>query len=189
MLTVGGLSGFDARYSQLGGDTNAHQGSQVIKRVEEILKEKGVDKPDIHRFYLLKLGGVLILTPDHKASVLQDSHRDSSKPSKEPPSDLHHQIMQVLKKHPNVFETTTLRTTPHGALLARPTPMGLLLHSDTVKLHINLPAAVQKYSAEPWGRQPIESFDVATTGSIFAAYAPIEDWPYPAYIAHEFQSS
>jgi hypothetical protein len=156
----------------------------MSERLSRILKANGVEAPKIHAAYLIKIGGVLIESSQVDSDSSNDSGDEASK-RETSFSRMYEEIIRALNKHPNIFEVKPFGDT-HGDVV-RFTSKGLILRGSPVKLHINLPIAVQKFSATHWVTKPAESFDIIMKGSLFAAYMQISDWPHFTYIAQEFR--
>ena len=161
------------------------------ERLSQTLQSKGIEAPKIRAAYLMKIGGFLIQS--ERLNSTSDTHAwDNVRDWEACVSSIYHDIINALKRHPNICDVKALRG--DYIQINKPTVRGLILQRSPVRLHLNLPGVAQTFSAEVrrapgefWPWTPIESFDVITNGSLFAAYTQIEDWPHHSTMAHEFR--
>jgi len=96
-------------------------------------------------------------------------------------------ILKALEKSSNVFAIEELGDTGFPSMSMRHRGMELT-HGRPFHLKVSLPSRMQKYGnlcLRP--SEAAEEFSVVSTGSLFAAYAPIETFPALSFIAHEYR--
>jgi hypothetical protein len=98
----------------------------------------------------------------------------------------HAEILRALKTHQNIFDIATVKER-HSELM-NTSGMGLLVAGDLFSLKVRLPERMRKFRGV-WAEEtvPGEEFEVFSTGSIFAATAPIRDYPTRTNIGHEYR--
>jgi len=100
--------------------------------------------------------------------------------------NMHAAIIKALEKHPNVFDLKV----EHDELgmRIRPRMGGWLVSGDSFSLRVELPSRLQKLAWYIEGRSnPIERFEVISDGSLFVAFASIEDYPIFTIIGQEYR--
>jgi hypothetical protein len=151
------------------------------------------DEPDlkIHRAFVLKLGCVALSTfkpVDSSRFPVTETERVLSEEQKTqpPPDEVHSQIIDALQKHPNVFDLNHIDG--KGIEFIGGGHYATLQIGRMFSIRINLPHRLQKYAkAFPFGKEAIEEFEVVSSGSLFAAFAPIKDYPVWTNFGQEYR--
>ncbi len=97
-------------------------------------------------------------------------------------------IETALKKCPNAFNLTKSVNTDPAIGFGFSSHNSVLCSGATFTLRIDLPERMQQFRTDLHpSEKPIEQFNVLSTGSLFATYASIEDFPQWALIGHEYR--
>lgn len=182
-------------------DTAADQGSKGSSshsRLTTILADLGEEGLTIQSAYIVKVGCVRILPsgiPDRESrfpiTELEDLVSSVEK-GKRDASDVLGEIRDSIEKHKNIFDVNTVDADRPAFSVAGTgigTGPGSLVFGSAYSARVKLPARLQKHHSlfSTAAYQPIEQFDVVSSGSLFAAIAPIEDYPVLTYIGHEYR--
>ena len=178
MMILGGAK-MDNKLKIESNDSTKHS---EYSRLTEVLSEMGESELTIQSLYIMKTGC------SHCYSI-GDSPERTSKPN-EIGTMLHKELLGCLEKHPNVFKVSKQDDPSRPAF----TYLGAgsewtMLDGSIFHLEVNLPARLQKY-IEDYAFKPsqaIEQFEVLSRGSLFAAFAPISDFPIYTHIGHEYR--
>jgi hypothetical protein len=157
----------------------------MYDNLQKVLAELGETDIEIDSVFIAKVGCICLpSTAEQTQSEINETPENDKKQS----TDIYKQFIDALRKHPNVFDIT-MSNEGTQAILTMPVRRGSLFHGKTFFLSINLPARLQTYY-NFFGfstRTPIEQFEVISSGSLFAAFAPIADYPHSAGIGHEYR--
>lgn len=158
----------------------------------KVLTELGETDLQIHSVFLLHLGCVRLLTFEDPtlSSRFPVAELEKLLASEVQQDDLlpyfHTGIIKALKKHPNIFDITILGKEPIGFVTHRRT--GILISGKIFSLRVNLPEPMQTHDAlYAFDAKPIEQFEVISNGSLFAAFAAIQNYPVWTHIGHEYR--
>ncbi len=157
----------------------------------KVLTDFGETGLQVHSAFVLHLGCVCLLTFEKPSSSSRFPVTDLEKllPSEREqdgsPPDFHAAIIKALKKHPNIFDIVILGKESIG--FVKPLHTGTLITERSFSLRVELPERMQRYHAYTWREKTIEQFEVVSNGSLFAAFAPIQDYPVRTHIGHEYR--
>lgn len=153
------------------------------------------DEIQIEKVYLLKVGCFRFTAYDDQElnstplpiTYIENLLLESSPEQPKLPVDLIEQVVQALEQHSNLFDIKIDENEDaHFAVFSRMGGLELgLVAGKTFTLHVQLPARMQTFSLH--GGDAIENFEAASNGSIFIAFAPIEDYPTRASIGQEYR--
>lgn len=165
-----------------------------MKNLNEVLQKNDFPEIKIQEIILLKLGCITYSAESDKRfekdSQLIDKAPDIIKVEFDEngfiiPTSLLSCLSKILEKHQNIFdlsiqESEDLRVTRINQYI--------FVSGADIKLKIKIPKRFQKYSKQKFkSTKVVEIFDVLSIGSIFIAYANVEDIYVKTYIAHEFR--
>ncbi len=149
----------------------------------ELLSGLGEKNLRVKRAVLVKFGTILLAGPKvPENSESKTGEQQNTTELERLPSDVAARIYDALKDHPNIFEPKKLLEREEGASGSR---LGFFVTGSFYHYQVHLPKAKQAYKDDPWDTP--EQFFVVSTGSLFAAYAEIDDVPVFSNIGHEFR--
>jgi hypothetical protein len=159
----------------------------ILTKVLSGLGETG----GVERAYIVKLGCVRLLEfdePKHGRFPLVE-FADLSAPSAARDvtgADLHSEILKSLREHPNIFDITSI--TDKRDEITNRSQMGRLVIGNVFSLKVRLPERLQKWRRH-WAEESTtaQEFHVISSGSLFAAFAEVEDYPARTNIGHEYR--
>ena len=162
----------------------------MYPHLTKVLTDLGETDLQVHTAFVLHLGCVCLHPFEHPPlsrfpvtdlEKLLPSQREQNSSS----PDFHAAIIKALEKHPNVFDIAILGKKPFGFVESH--HAGTLITGKSFSLRVELPQRMQKYRAYAWHEKPTEHFEVVSNGSLFAAFAPIHDYPVWTHIGHEYR--
>lgn len=140
----------------------------MYNKVQKILEENGEANLVIKSIYIAKFGGIAF-NPDKIRDLIKSGFAKA--------------LVDILKKHPNVFSTEIFNIVPDEFYCSNDQDAFVL--SQLFKVKLNIPSRLQVYNKLSRG-SCIEEFSVLSNGSIYCAYAPIDDYR-TAEIGHEYR--
>ena len=143
----------------------------------------------VERAYIVKLGCVRLLEfdePEDCRFPLVEFAKLSAPSAGSDVKELHSEILKSLREHPNIFDITSI--TDKRAEIRNGSEMGRLVIGNVFSLKVRLPERLQKWR-QHWAEESTtaEEFQVISSGSLFAAFAEIEDYPTRTNIGHEYR--
>ncbi len=162
--------------------------------VKAVLKTLGEDELEVARVLILKVGCVSVRMSEKPAlssrfpiTEMEESKARQELETGEPPV-FQEQIVESLRKSPNVFDIDILDDTDRVAWETWPVGGSFLVRGKMFALRVDLPERFQKYATHRVGRQDVlEQFHVISSGSLFVAFAAVADYPFFTYIGHEYR--
>ena len=163
-----------------------------FERLTKVLHSLGEGDLEIQKAYAIQLGCVAFSTDEPTEAedypvTARETRRSSTsaRATARRLLDSYADIPTAIKAHPNVFAVTQIDK-PARDVSMRPSPIGQLLLGPTFHVSLNLPAH-QQYLYRPGSSKPIEKFEVVSTGSLFAAYAPVRDYDLSIRMGNEYR--
>ncbi len=141
-------------------------------------KDLHIKEAVVVKFGHLLLAGLTV--PSNSDFPITEEEAIGEKPF-EYPRNVVSTIHAALKDHPNVFDP---RIIVEISEVRWGDKFGFFVHGNICQYRIHLPKAKQKYTDD---MDTEEHFSVLCDGSMFAAYAPIQDFPIWSNIGHEFR--
>ena len=164
----------------------------AYEHLKSILTKLGVPDADIQRTYILQFGSICLGgIGDFESERFPISRRQSvNAPTKDAVKSNPNyvdQIIQALQKHPNIFALRPPARKRHELVL--PTAIGDLVIGNTFSFRVHLPERLQKHKDWYEGRQRPsgEDFNVLSSGTLFVAFAELDDYPAWPNIGHEYR--
>jgi hypothetical protein len=163
----------------------------MFQKLTEVLTKLGETNLEIHSAFILQLGCVPLKTfkePDSRFPVTDREKLLTSEKEQDKKTPLfYEEIIEVLKKHPNVFDID-IPDKEGSFVFMHKLETGILTGGYFFSLRVDLPERLQRYRFEYLlDRKPIENFNVISSGSCFAAFSPVQDYPILIHIGHEFR--
>ncbi len=147
---------------------------------------------EIERAYIVKLGCVRLLEFEEPEQSCRFPLVEFAKIStstggpKITATTLHSEILRSLREHPNVFDIAQITDKRTG--ITNSSQMGLLVMGNLFSLKVRLPERLQRWRRH-WAQESTtaEEFRVVSSGSLFAAFVEIGDYPARTNIGHEYR--
>jgi len=147
----------------------------MYDRLSSVLRELGEKDLQIERAFVLQIGAIgLKVSPD-----------PSPNDYKKYLASFGEKITERLKQNPNIFDVKMRDSTSIGL---RVTHDCAFFTGPVLEVRVNLPSRLHKFRL--FGQSltgSIEEFNVILNGSLYGAYARIQDYPRPTYIGAEFR--
>jgi len=145
----------------------------MYETLRNLLTHLGEKNLRISRAFALKLGAVYV--------------RQTNKSANSPFSQI--DFPKMLGQHPNMFDITTLGDEDLTNFLVNESAYfddAAIISGKPFSVRVSLPSRLHRHKASLY-EKPTEQFEVVSTGCLFAAYAPIEDYPLFTQIGHEYR--
>ncbi len=163
----------------------------MYPHLTKVLTDLGETDLQVHTAFVLNLGCVCLHPFEHPILSSRFPVTDleklllSQREQNSSPLDLHAAIIKALEKHPNVFDIVILGKEPFGFVTSH--HAGTFMTGRNFSLRVELPERMQKYRVLAWPEKPTEHFEVVSNGSLFATFAPIQDYPVWTHIGEEYR--
>jgi hypothetical protein len=157
----------------------------AFERLTGLLENLGERNLQIHHVLILKVGCICLSEKDPPQRVeKQESRSGEGETITQDPYD---DILKSLQEHPNIFDVRQTGDEQSSLSFAKGEEM--FVEGKTFCLRVHLPERLQKFrdDAEEMGGSLIEEFNVLSTGSLFAAFARIRDFPVFTFIGQEYR--
>lgn len=162
-----------------------------MDRLIQVLSDLGEPDPQIAETFLIKFGCLAFVPVDLSKERYPVTELLKTTGSEEEAVELVAGVdskvfTESLTNHPNVFDLTVLEDDAPSYQL--PGLSGTFVGGNAFYLRVKLPARLQKYSWLTARREdPVEEFEVVSSGSLFATYFKIEHYPIQTSVGQEYR--
>ncbi|WP_457618467.1 hypothetical protein [Lutibacter sp.] len=160
----------------------------MYEKLSKYLEGFNYKSLDIDDVWILKFGSIRF--KDSSKNYLEDSTIDFTNTEITYRVDTHTELDDIIfnsfKENSNIFDLKYLDKDIHSQFYDD--EEGFITTGNLLSLKVHIPTRFSRYDSNYFGEiVPIEKFNVMVSGSLFAAYAKVSDYPIKTFIGHEFR--